>query len=125
ACAIALVVALSSPGEHGAVAPTGRPRAMSAVVASTVHASAILTTVGWGTQIELDCRYDAQYSSRISGATYSLVVVDRREQAHLAGSWALVPGQVTHFVSGTALARDQIARIEIVAGSSPILALTL
>ncbi|MDP9094834.1 MAG: zf-HC2 domain-containing protein [Actinomycetota bacterium] len=117
ACLIALVLVLTVPGQHS----SARARAMSPIVASPVHATAALTQVSWGTQIELACSYNGGYSA---GSSYSLVVLDRQGHIHEAGSWTLTPEQVTRFTGGISLSRDQIAKVEITLGSTPILELT-
>jgi hypothetical protein len=115
--ALAVVVAWPSSSHSGA-----QTQAMASVVASPVHATAALTSTSWGTKVVLTCRYEGSYSA---GVDYSLVVIDKQGGKHEAGSWTLSPEHVTNFTSGTALSRDQIAKIEITAGASPILQLNL
>jgi hypothetical protein len=120
ACLVALAVVLWPSSSTGPPAPP--PQAMSALVSSPVHATAALSNVRWGTKIDLVCQYDT------SGAQpwdYQLVVVDKHNVPHPAGSWKLVPGKVIHFTGGTALARDQISKVEITFGDRAILQLTL
>ncbi|MFN2518271.1 MAG: zf-HC2 domain-containing protein [Jatrophihabitantaceae bacterium] len=126
ACLIALAVVLwpagrpDSPGTGAASA-----QAMSAVngyIPSSLHATATLTGLSWGTQITLACRYDAPETP---GGSYQLVVFDRSNVAHPAGSWKLIPGKVTHFTGGAAVTRDQISSVAIAIGDRVILQLTL
>jgi anti-sigma-K factor RskA len=118
ASVIALSVVLVWPsGQH-----PGHAQAMVATVATPVQATATLSSVNWGTKIELACRYASGYPS---GRSYALVVIDKQGVRHDAGSWKLAPEHVTHFTTGTALARDQIAKIEIMAGATPVLQLNL
>jgi anti-sigma-K factor RskA len=119
ACLIALAVAVW-PSSSGTSAP--RPQAMSAVVDSPVHATAALSSVAWGTKIDLVCEY---YTSVTRDWDYQLVVVDKHNVPHPAGSWKLVPGKVAHFTGGTALSRDQISKVQITLGDRAILQLTL
>jgi hypothetical protein len=91
-------------------ASTPTPRAMSAVAASPVHATAALSATSWGTEIYLRCRYDAGVTSRIP---YRLVVVDKHGQSHDLGSWTLPPDRAVDYTSGTSLSADQISRVEI------------
>jgi hypothetical protein len=124
ACLVALAV-IAWPGADGAKSGSGKtqPRAMSAVLATPVHATAALSDVAWGTRIQLECRYDSKY---VAGGEYQLVVVDRHSGKHLAGSWTVVPGKVTRFTGGTALTRDQISKVEItLPNNQPVLQLTL
>lgn len=117
ACVIALTVVLAWPGPHR---DNGRPVAMHALVSSPVHATAALSSMTWGTRIVLSCHYDVPYPP---GLDYTLIVVDKHGVAHDAGSWKLTPESVTNFTGGTAVSRDQIARLEITAGATPILEL--
>jgi anti-sigma-K factor RskA len=119
ACLVALAV-VAWPSSPGPSAP--RPLAMSAVGDSPVHATAALSSVAWGTKIDLVCEY---YTNPAQQWDYQLVVVDKRNVAHPAGSWKLVPGKVAHFTGGTALARDQISKVEITVGDRAVLQLAL
>jgi len=119
ACLVALVVVLW-PSSAATSAP--RPQAMSAVVDSPVHATAALSSVAWGTKIDLVCEY---YTNVAREWDYQLVVVDKHNVAHPAGSWKLVPGKVAHFTGGTALSRDQISKVQITLADRAILQLTL
>jgi putative zinc finger protein len=124
ACLVALAV-VAWPGGDGPQSGSGpaRPQAMSAVISNPVTATAALTEVAWGTRIELACRYDTAYAA---GGQYQLVVVDKHSHSHVAGSWKVLPGQVTNFTGGTDLRRDQIAKVEItLPNSQPVLQLTL
>ncbi|HEY2167141.1 MAG TPA: hypothetical protein VGH01_08245, partial [Jatrophihabitantaceae bacterium] len=100
---------------------SSQAQAMTPVLASPVHATATLTQLSWGTQIELACTYSGEYPA---GYSYSVVVVDRHGGSHEAGSWKLTPERVTRVTADTALSRDQIAKVEITLGSTPILQLT-
>jgi len=122
ACVLALAV-IAWPTSHSSAPRTGaRPQAMSPVnVSTSLHATAALTAVEWGTQIRLQCRYTAPGTPSVD---YLLVVFDRSNAPHPAGSWKLVPGKVTDFTGGTALPRDQISKVEIAVGDHPILLLT-
>jgi hypothetical protein len=121
ACLIALVVAVW-PSSSPAKSPSAPlPQAMTALRSTPVHVTALITPVKWGTQIKLNCQYDAY----APGIDYQLVVVDKHNAAHQAGSWTLTPGTVS-FTGGTSLPRDQISKIEItLADDAPILQLKL
>jgi Putative zinc-finger len=124
ACLVALAV-LAWPTGHTITTPgSGTPpaQAMSALVASPVHATAALSDVSWGTKIEVTCRYDL---APHVDADYWLVVVDKQNHRHTAGSWRPAAGKVMQFIGGTALPRDQISSVLITYGKTPILRLTL
>ena len=118
ACVIALAVALwPSAGSP----PAGRPRALTALTATPLRASATLVQRPWGTQIALDCRY----ASGASGAAYAygLVVIDRSGAVQQLGTWTVPEGPDTRYTSGTSLPLDRIAAVEVTYGGRPILKL--
>jgi hypothetical protein len=124
ACLVALAV-IAWPGADNPTPGSGsaRPQAMSEVISTPVRATAALTGVAWGTRIELVCRYDTSYAA---GGEYQLVVVDKNNHSHVAGSWKVLPGEVTDFTGGTDLPRNQILKVEItLPNSQPVLQLTL
>jgi putative zinc finger protein len=124
ACLVALAVVVWPTGHHPTPGvSTPRAVAMSAVASSPVEATAALSDVQWGTSIELACRYDSSY---VAGRVYQLVVLDKHNVAHPAGSWEILPGKVTKFTGGTALKRDEISKVEITtANDEPVLQLVL
>jgi anti-sigma-K factor RskA len=88
--------------------PASRP--MAAVIATPVRASAALQAKPWGTEIELHC----SYVGRVPATAYLLQVDDRAGHSQTLGTWRLVPGRETQYVSGTALRPEQISRVEVV-----------
>ncbi|MEP7022013.1 MAG: zf-HC2 domain-containing protein [Pseudonocardiales bacterium] len=120
ACLVALAVAVWPPSHSQPPAP--RPQAMTALFDTPVQATAVLTSVSWGTKIDLVCHY---YASGTPGVDYTLVVLDKHNVAHEAGSWKLVPGKDIHFPGGVSLRRDEIAKVEITVHDRAILQLTL
>jgi len=87
-------------------------------------ATATLTEVGWGTRIDLDCRYaaDASVDAPPEGWPYALVVVDREGARSEVSSWSASPGTAARVAAGTAVRLDDIASIEIRAvGSGDVL----
>ena len=121
AAIVALSIALISPGSSGTDSGP-KPLAMTALVSSPVQATAAITDVDWGTRITLKCKYESVYDSDVS---YNLVVHAKDGTTLSGGSWQLNPDKTTNFVGGTSLHRDQIASIDIAAGTMPILTLTL
>lgn len=119
ACVTALVVLLWPTGSE----PTSPGLAFQKVVPSPVSATATLVSRGWGTEIDLQCKYE---SSVEQWEPYKLVVVDTAGGRHDAGSWTLAPGHAIEFTGGTALPEPDIARVEITRETGqPILQLTL
>ena len=120
ACVLSLVVVLWPSGD-GSSGPA--PQALQPVATSPVHATARLLAKGWGTQIDLRCTYDYGVSANVP---YDLRVYDKDGASHDAGSWRLVPGQVTTWSGGTSVPRDQIDKIQVLGPKGrPILQLTL
>jgi anti-sigma factor RsiW len=125
AVAAALLVALAIVVWPGSKTDSTPPaQALSAVQPSPLTATARLVTKSWGTEIELHCAYPASDSDRFS---YNLLVIDKNRHTHDAGDWTLVPGKDgISFTGGTAVQRDQIARVQITTPSGvPILELKL
>jgi len=119
ACVLALAVVVSWPTS----APASHPVAMTAVAPAPITATADVRDVGWGTKIELVCRY---YETSQPVRPYALVVVDRSGVHHDLGTWNLVPGKATTYQSGIALPRSQVKEVDITTVSGkPLLALPL
>lgn len=106
------------------VRATASAQAMTNVSAAPLHVDAALTSVGWGTRIDLRCTYDSSVTPE-SEYKYALVIVDKSGTLHEAGSWKATPGKVTTFTAGTWLATADIAEVEITAAgvSGPLLTL--
>ena len=119
ACVLALAVVVSWPTSG----PSSHPVAMTAVASAPISATADVRDVGWGTKIELVCRY---YETSQPVRPYALVVVDRSGKHHDLGSWNLGPGKATTYQSGIALPRSQVKEVDITTLSGkPLLALPL
>jgi hypothetical protein len=89
--------------------------AFEAVAELPVTATATLTSVDWGTRIELDCRYDdvAASDAPEGGWPYALYLVDRDGDRREISSWRANPGATARLAAGTALSLDDIASLEI------------
>lgn len=102
--------------------------AFEAVSDVPVTATAVLTPVGWGTRIDLDCSYEATGSADAADASsggwpYVLVVVERDGSRSEVSSWRAMPGATARLEAGTAVALEDIASLEIrtVAGGDVLL----
>lgn len=89
--------------------------AFESVVDVPLSATARLTPAGWGTSIELDCRYaeDAASDAPAEGWPYALVVVDRDGVRSEVSSWRASPGSTARLSAATAVDLDEIASLEI------------
>jgi hypothetical protein len=114
AACIALVTAVvvQTGSNSSAPAAASRPVAMTALISTPISATAELRGVAWGTKITLHCTYRAN-GDYPAGASYALVVVDKHGATQNLGTWAVVPGQITNYESGSSFARADIASISI------------
>ncbi len=96
-------------------APDAQTVAFEAVAELPVTATATLTSVDWGTRIDLDCRYDdvAASDAPEGGWPYALYVVDRDGERREISSWRANPGKTARLAAGTALGIDDITALEI------------
>jgi hypothetical protein len=117
AAAVLALVVLSWPSSHS---PGPTAHAMVPVGRSDVAATAALVSRGWGTEIDLSCRYEGD---RPDSTEYRLVVRDRQQRARGAGSWTFNSDTAVTFTGGTALPLDQISEVQVVVGDHPILKL--
>jgi hypothetical protein len=117
AAAIAAVLALVLPP---ALTPTVQPTlaAMLTPTASDVpvQASIELTSLAWGTRIEMDCSYHPLAPGPDGGygpAEYAMWVVDRDGAETPLSTWSAAPDSTVSVTAGTALALADIAEVEV------------
>jgi len=122
ACLVAVgTVALTrhdSPAQRPVASSTSAPSgsanlALSAVVPSSVTASARLVDVAWGTRIDLTCTYGTKGYSATNGRSYALVVIDRRGAAQQVATWKALPDRELTVIGASSLSRRDIAAVEI------------
>ncbi|GAA1819997.1 zf-HC2 domain-containing protein [Agromyces neolithicus] len=116
AAAAVAVLAVVLPLSMGQPATAREAVAFEAVVDVPLTATAMLTQVGWGTRIELDCRYgdaDADADVPPGGWPYSLVVIERDGTRSEVSSWRASPGTGARLSAATAADLDDIASLEI------------
>ena len=118
AAAAVVLVAVLVPLAVMRPAAVAETVAFEAVADVPVTATAVLTPVGWGTRIDLDCRYGSAESTDAVGTTgdgwpYVLVVVDRDGARSEVSSWRAMPGATARLQAWTAVALDDIASLEI------------
>ena len=123
AAAGATVVAVTSEDEPP---PTATAQPMTPLDQDRVDASVALTSVAWGTRVDLTCSYDeptGEYQHDEPGPTYSLVV-RTRDGVEQVATWKALPGRTMHLTGATALDADDIASVEVrTAGGQPVLRL--
>jgi hypothetical protein len=86
---------------------------------ATITASLELTSVQWGTRIELTCSYQGdQYSQPVE---YALVVHDAEGRSEQVATWIAVPGEELTVPAATGLALEDITRVEMVSDGAVML----
>ncbi len=116
AAAAVAVLAIVLPLSLGQPAAARESVAFEAAVDAPLTASATLTQVGWGTRIELDCRYgdaDADVDVPAGGWPYSLVVIEHDGTQSEVSSWRASPGAGARVSAASAADLDEIASLEI------------
>ncbi|MGF2948621.1 anti-sigma factor family protein [Microbacterium sp. YY-02] len=120
AIGVAAAIAISTP--VGVVTFAPRPAvsvAMEQVVPVPVDAEVDLTTVAWGTRIDMACDYGADAPDE--GWTYVLAVVGIDGAETDLSTWRVEPGRTARLSAGTALAISDIRAVEIRAESGEVL----
>jgi hypothetical protein len=109
------------------VGPTIAPaHEMSQVDQTSVWGEVSLTSVLWGTRLDLTCGYGQSDSVYPDGEhTYALVVHTRDGGSEQVATWKGLPGKTMHLTGATALTADQIQSVEVLtADGHPVLELT-
>ncbi|WP_243073524.1 zf-HC2 domain-containing protein [Microbacterium sp. SS28] len=100
----------------------GETFALERVVDIPLEASVRLTSVDWGTRIELDCAYpEIPDASPGTSWTYALAVVDSEGVASTVSTWRAESGSRARLSAGTALDVGEIRSVEIRAMSGAVL----
>lgn len=117
AVALAITVPMALIGQSEP--PPARTLALSPVSDSTMTATLGLSTVAWGTSIDMTCTYPASatWGGYDGPWAYSLVVTDDAGNTSQVSTWTAVPGKTIHLDAGTAIPLDQIASIQVVSAS--------
>lgn len=123
AAAVLIIAAVAVPfAVSSFVRPAAESFALQSVVEIPLEASVRLTSVDWGTRIELDCRYPAAPDADPDVSwTYALAVVDAAGETSTVSTWRAGPGSAARLSAGTALAVDDISSVEIRSMSGTVL----
>jgi hypothetical protein len=127
--AIGLNVGDDGPGtataQPSSEAPTGQ--AMQVVGPEVMTADLALTSVSWGTRLDLTCSYptpDEPWETAKEW-TYAMFVVTKDGNVEQVATWKALPGKTMRLAAATAASRDDIASVEIRTGTGePLLTLT-
>ena len=116
AASIALV-ALAVPSVMaigGATTSTGSVYTLDDVGGAPLEASVKLTSVPWGTRIDLVCQYTGQVLDAPPGGwPYALAITDDTGSTSVLSTWRAGPGSTTELSAGTDLAAADIDVVEI------------
>jgi hypothetical protein len=115
AAAALVVAAVAVPLSVSSLSRPTESFALENVVDTSLSADVQLTSVGWGTRIELNCRYPADPDSEApeEGWTYALAVVATDGTAETVSTWRSKPGSAARLAAGTALDVGDIRSVEI------------
>jgi hypothetical protein len=90
------------------------PHDMEQVDQSSVWGQVSLTSVLWGTRLDLTCSYQEPTGAYPEGEhTYALVVHTRDGGTEQVATWKGLPGKTMHVTGATALTTDDIASVEV------------
>jgi len=100
---------------------------MTSVSSDPMSARLAVTTVAWGTELDLACSYPAAVKGgEYLGGAYALVVHTRDGRAEKVASWNGLPGKTMQLTAATASSQDQITSVELTkADGTPVARLTL
>jgi hypothetical protein len=114
AAVVVIIAAIAIPLTLSRAAPTAS-FALEAVADIPLEADVRLSSVGWGTRIELDCRYTsvAGEDAPAEGWPYALAVVGPDGETTSVSTWRAKPGTTARISAGTALEVADITAVEI------------
>ena len=115
AAALIVVAAVAIPLTVSSVTRPAPSFALESTSGAPLEASVRLTSVAWGTRIELDCRYSDAVAGEIpaEGRPYALAVVGDDGAVTTVSTWRALPGAVARVSAGTALDAGAIRSVEI------------
>lgn len=113
AAAAAVVGAVAIPLTIATAPHPNVSTALSQVVESPLTAEVKLTTVGWGTKLEMSCHYRAAGGSPETRWDYALWVVPKHGTASQVSSWSATNGSTVELTAGTAVPVDEIAQVQV------------
>ncbi|MEO6533204.1 MAG: zf-HC2 domain-containing protein [Pseudolysinimonas sp.] len=89
--------------------------ALSHVVSSPISADVKLTSVGWGTKVEMSCHYRDVDSGAPDGTRwdYALWVVQKDGKASELSSWSAANNSTVNLSAGTSMPVSDIASVQV------------
>jgi hypothetical protein len=107
--AVAVPVTIHATSDGGGSHPT-ETVALQQIVPGPLTATVSLTSVKWGTKVEMTCVYADGYGVQ---RPYSLYVLDAAGHATLVSRWHAGPGDTAHTAGSTDLSTDAIDSIQL------------
>jgi hypothetical protein len=120
----------SGPAPTSTSVVTSASRAMTQVATDPMTGSIALTSVAWGTRLDLTCNYP-RGGLAYEGGAYALVVHTKDGRTERVASWNGLPGRSMHVSGATAARVGDITRVQVLrlqgspAHGSPVLELSL
>jgi anti-sigma factor RsiW len=115
----------AAPTTETTSAPTGE--AMEPVGPEVMTANLALTSVAWGTRLDLTCSYPPPSGGWGESEEWAYVMVVRTRDGHVeqVATWRALPGKTMQLAAATATSRDDIRSVEIrTTTGDPLLTLT-
>jgi hypothetical protein len=102
-------------GQSSTLGPQPDFRQMRSVGNDPMTARVALTTVGWGTKVDLTCTYP-RVLNPYEGGSYRLVVHTRDGRSEQVASWNGLPGKTMALTAATSAPVDQIKAVSLTHG---------
>jgi hypothetical protein len=99
----------------GSTATATAGTAMVPIGSESMSASLALTSVAWGTRLDLTCRYPRTDHTwgEPDVPSYAMFVRTRDGKVEQVATWRALPGRTMRLAAATAASRDDIASVEI------------
>jgi hypothetical protein len=111
----------AQPAAHSTVSPSAVPVRMKQVGSDPMTATVALTSVAWGTRLDLACTYPLMRGDYEAGA-YALVVHTADGHSQRVATWNGLPGQAMKLTAATSSRVGDIRSVEVTRlDGSPVL----
>lgn len=123
--AVVLDVLEDDPPSVGQAAPSSAPgRPMTSIDPESVSGTLSLTSVSWGTRLDLECTYTPDHEVAYD-ATYSMVVHTSDGRVEQVATWKALAGKSMRLPAATSATLAEITSVEVLtADGEPVLWLT-
>ena len=113
-----------APAGQSAPATTSPGEPMTSVDSEAVSGTLALTSVAWGTRLDLVCTYTPDHEPEYA-ATYSMVVHTRDGQVEQVATWKALDGKSMRLPAATSATLAEITSVEVLTSDGvPVLWLT-